>query len=64
MTNLNLPLMSISGSIIRYLRMLEEVLRQLCKAATNVGNTDLENRFSEGIRILKRGVVFAGSLYL
>ncbi|VVC93318.1 unnamed protein product [Leptidea sinapis] len=52
------------GSIIRCMRRLEEVLRQLCQAAKNIGNTDLEVKFSEAIRILKRDIVFAASLYM
>ncbi|XP_014098735.1 exosome RNA helicase MTR4 [Bactrocera oleae] len=52
------------GSIIRCMRRLEELLRQLCQAAKTIGNTDLENKFSEGVRILKRDIVFAASLYL
>lgn len=52
------------GSIIRCMRRLEEALRQLCQAAKNIGNTDLENKFSEGIRAIKRDIVFAASLYL
>ncbi|GLH11936.1 Superkiller viralicidic activity 2-like 2 [Gryllus bimaculatus] len=52
------------GSIIRCMRRLEEILRQLCQAAKNIGNTDLENKFSEGIKLIKRDIVFAASLYL
>lgn len=52
------------GSIIRCMRRLEEVLRQLCQASKNIGNTDLENKFSEGIKLMKRDIVFAASLYL
>lgn len=52
------------GSIIRCMRRLEELLRQMCQAAKTIGNTDLENKFSEGIRLLKRDIVFAASLYL
>lgn len=52
------------GSIIRCMRLLEELLRQMCQAAKTIGNTDLENKFSEGIRLLKRDIVFAASLYL
>ncbi|XP_058789617.1 exosome RNA helicase MTR4 [Phymastichus coffea] len=52
------------GSIIRCMRRLEEVLRQLLQAAKNIGNTDLENKFSEAIKLLKRDIVFAASLYL
>ena len=34
------------------------------QAAKNIGNTDLENKFSESIKLLKRDIVFAASLYL
>lgn len=54
----------IAGSIIRCMRRLEEVLRQLSQAAKNIGNSDLENKFSEAIKLLKRDIVFAASLYL
>uniref|UniRef100_A0A1B0GC66 Uncharacterized protein n=1 Tax=Glossina morsitans morsitans TaxID=37546 RepID=A0A1B0GC66_GLOMM len=52
------------GSIIRCMRRLEELLRQMCQAAKTIGSTDLENKFSEGVRLLKRDIVFAASLYL
>lgn len=54
----------ISGSIIRCMRRLEEVLRQLCQAAKGIGNIELENKFSEAIKLIKRDIVFAASLYL
>ena len=37
------------GSIIRCIRRLEEVLRQMCQAAKAIGNTDLENKFAGGV---------------
>ncbi len=52
------------GSVIRCIRRLEELLRQMVQAAKNIGNTELENKFSEAIRLLKRDIVFAASLYL
>jgi len=52
------------GSIIRCMRRLEELLRQLCSAAKAIGNSELENKFAEGINKLKRDIVFAASLYL
>lgn len=52
------------GSIIRCMRRLEELLRQMMQAAKTIGNTDLENKFAEGIKLLKRDIVFAASLYL
>ena len=54
----------ITGSIIRSMRRLEELLRQMVQAAKNIGNTELENKFSEAIKLLKRDIVFAASLYL
>ena len=52
------------GSIIRCMRRLEELLRQMCQAAKVIGNTELENKFADGITKLKRDIVFAASLYL
>ncbi|KAI9091124.1 rRNA-processing arch domain-containing protein [Phlyctochytrium arcticum] len=52
------------GSIIRSMRRLEELLRQMVTAAKSIGNTELENKFAEGINKIKRDIVFAGSLYL
>jgi len=52
------------GSIIRCMRRLEELLRQLCSAAKAIGNSDLENKFADGINKIKRDIVFAASLYL
>lgn len=36
------------GSIIRCVRRLEELLRQMVQAAKSIGNTELETKFSEG----------------
>ncbi|NXE25029.1 MTREX helicase, partial [Ardeotis kori] len=52
------------GIIIRCMRRLEELLRQMCQAAKAIGNTELENKFAEGITKIKRDIVFAASLYL
>ena len=52
------------GSIIRAMRRLEELLRQLCSAANSIGNTELEAKFMTGIERIKRDIVFSASLYL
>ncbi|BFZ16877.1 hypothetical protein BsWGS_19916 [Bradybaena similaris] len=52
------------GSIIRIMRRLEETLREMVQAAKAIGNTDLEKKFTEGIRQIKRDIVFTASLYL
>lgn len=51
------------GSIIRILRRLEELMRELVEAANAIGNGELAAKFEEGRAALKRGIVFAGSLY-
>lgn len=52
------------GSIIRALRRLEELLREMIGAAKSIGNTELEQKFETGRTQLKRDIVFAASLYL
>lgn len=52
------------GNIIRHIRRLEELLRQMSCAAKAIGNTQLEAKFNEGILKIKRDIVFAASLYL
>jgi len=52
------------GTIIRCLRRLEELLRQFAQAARSVGNELLDQKFTAGIELLKRDIVFAASLYL
>ncbi|CAF3660643.1 unnamed protein product, partial [Rotaria sordida] len=52
------------GSIVRCMRRLEELLRQMCCAAKAIGNSELEAKFTEGTQKIKRDIVFAASLYL
>ena len=52
------------GSIIRSIRRLEELLRQLASAAMAIGNAELKAMFEDGAARIRRGVVFAASLYL
>lgn len=52
------------GNIIRCIRRLEELARQLCMAAKVIGNGELEKRFSEAVGCIKRDIIFAASLYL
>ncbi|CAF1023234.1 unnamed protein product [Rotaria sp. Silwood1] len=52
------------GSIIRCIRRLEELLRQMCCAAKAIGNSELEVKFTEGTQKIKRDIIFAASLYL
>ena len=52
------------GTVIRCMRRLEELLRQLGAASKSIGNVELEEKFMKGIELLKRDIVFAASLYL
>ncbi len=52
------------GTIIRAMRRLEELLRQMAAAAKSIGNDELDTKFRAGIEKLKRDIVFAASLYL
>ncbi|KAG0627922.1 hypothetical protein M758_2G238400 [Ceratodon purpureus] len=52
------------GSIIRAARRLDEFLNQLRNAAQAIGNPDLENKFMLGSESIRRGIIFANSLYL
>ncbi|EPS69767.1 hypothetical protein M569_04995 [Genlisea aurea] len=52
------------GSLIRAIRRLEEVLRQLTEAARSIGEAELEEKCQEAVVKIKRDIVFAASLYL
>lgn len=52
------------GALIRVLKRLEEVLRQMGNAARVMGSLEFENLFADSIGAIKRGIVFANSLYL
>ncbi|CAG9760970.1 unnamed protein product [Ceutorhynchus assimilis] len=52
------------GSIVRCMRRLEELLRQMMQASKTIGNDELETKFTQAIKILKRDIVFSSSLYL
>jgi ATP-dependent RNA helicase DOB1 len=52
------------GNIIRSLRRLEELLRQSGTAAGAIGNVELKDKFELGATKLRRGIVFAASLYV
>ncbi|KAL1193895.1 DExH-box ATP-dependent RNA helicase DExH10 [Cardamine amara subsp. amara] len=52
------------GSIIRSARRLDEFLNQLRAAAEAVGESSLESKFAAASESLRRGIMFANSLYL
>lgn len=52
------------GNIVRNFRSLDELLRAMISAAKIIGTYELECKFSESREKLRRGIVFAASLYL
>ena len=52
------------GSFIRAVRRLDEVLSQLAAAADAVGDERLAGRFRGASGLIRRGIVFAASLYV
>ncbi|KAJ4754730.1 ATP-dependent RNA helicase [Rhynchospora pubera] len=52
------------GSVIRLARRLDEFLNQLRAAAQAVGELELEKKFGSASESLRRGIMFANSLYL
>ncbi|XP_072388275.1 exosome RNA helicase MTR4 [Diabrotica undecimpunctata] len=52
------------GSIVRCMRRLEELLRQMVQASKTIGNSELEDKFNAAIKLIKRDIVFSSSLYL
>ena len=52
------------GSVIRCIRRLEEILREVVSACHAMGSKDLEMKFNKSRELIKRDIVFAASLYL
>jgi ATP-dependent RNA helicase DOB1 len=52
------------GTIVRVIRRLEELTRQLADAARAVGDEVLEAKFREASTKMRRDIIFAASLYL
>lgn len=52
------------GSIIRVIRRLEELCRQLSDAAKAIGDESLQAKFRDASAKMRRDIIFAASLYL
>ncbi|GAX80204.1 hypothetical protein CEUSTIGMA_g7642.t1 [Chlamydomonas eustigma] len=52
------------GSIVRSIRRLEELMRELHEALKSIGDADMAERFETASQKIKRDVIFAASLYL
>jgi ATP-dependent RNA helicase DOB1 len=52
------------GTVIRVIRRLEELLRQLGIAASSIGNVELRAKMEGAANKIRRGIAFSASLYL
>jgi ATP-dependent RNA helicase DOB1 len=52
------------GSLVRAIRRLEELLRQVSSALKLIGDVDLAEQFDKAIEKIKRDIIFAASLFL
>ncbi|WUR04085.1 ATP-dependent RNA helicase SKI2-like [Vairimorpha necatrix] len=52
------------GSFVRLILRLDECCREMVNATILIGDKDLENKFEEASKLLKRDIVFLPSLYL
>jgi ATP-dependent RNA helicase DOB1 len=52
------------GSLIRLFRRLEELIRQAAQASKVMGSEELEKKFEESLKMIRRDIVSAASLYL
>lgn len=52
------------GSLIRLFRRLEELMRQMAEAAKVMGSVELSKKFEDSLKLVKRDIVSAQSLYL
>jgi superfamily II RNA helicase len=59
-----LPRADPQGSLVRAVRRLEELLRQLAEGLGGIGESALAERFEAARERVKRDIIFAASLYL
>lgn len=52
------------GNIIRCIRRLDELIKEVGECAHFIGNNNLKERLDKASELIKRGIVFAASLYL
>ena len=52
------------GSIVRAIRRIEELMRQLASACRVIGELDLEKKFLDACELVKRDIVFTPSLFV
>jgi antiviral helicase SKI2 len=60
----NMPSGVMEGDVVRSINRLEQACQDMMSAARVMGNTDLFEQFEEASKLIKRDIVFAGSLYV
>lgn len=50
--------------MVRAIRRLEEVMRQLTSALRSIGDMEMADLFAEASQRIRRDIIFAASLYL
>lgn len=55
---------AVQGAIVRAVRRVEELLRQLIAGARVIGNSEMAEQFERCSEKIKRDIIFAASLYL
>ena len=55
---------SYEGNIIRIIRRLDELIKQVAECAILIGNFKLKDNLDKASELIKRGIIFAASLYL
>ena len=52
------------GSMVRCIRRLDELIKELINCADMIGNIQLKNKFEIISKKIRRGIPFTASLYL
>ena len=51
------------GNVVRCIRRLDELIRQVSECAASIGNFSLKEKLDKASDLIKRGLIFAASLY-
>jgi antiviral helicase SKI2 len=62
--NKHMPDGVMEGDIVRTVNRLDQACHDIMSAARVMGNTALFEQFEEASKLIKRDIIFAGSLYV
>jgi antiviral helicase SKI2 len=60
----HMPAGVMEGDIVQSVKRLEQACQDIMSAARVMGNTALFEQFEEASKLIKRDIIFAGSLYV